>query len=566
MVNRPGGKTGPRRGPKALRRATPNGALTDVTLTPDAGTLTFPGGAGNVTFDKAAGNLVTGAVSINDVTINPVAAGAVLVALIGNDNTLTVNSVAYTAGGSGSWTKIGSVVSGNRELEIWVNSTPAVGSNTIRTTYSANLGATDGVAVVLSFLGGTSTVANTYTSDNVGTAPTITLTASAGAMIAAMAVANGALSPVLSGTEDYNNVNNDFWNVAHKLGSGSTTITWTGTVNARGLNAVNIPAAPGGQTPILLPGSTEDALTGSLVLTGITPTVTTTGGSNTTITPTAGTFVLTGAAPSIIRDDTITPAAGTITLSGIAPVVTQGFLITPAVGGLTITGPPPVLISGTAIIPTAGSLVLSGAALVITRQDTSTPTAGVLVLTGIAPSVTRQNTIQLNVGALTLSGNAPVIIRQDTLQPAAGVLVFTGSAPSNGSALSQTPSAGSLVLSGVAPSVIRQDTIQPNTGALAFTGAAPGVTRQDTTQPAAGVLTLSGQAAVSFQPIIRTPVAGSLGLTGGISTLTIASSSIQPGTGSLVLSSGQVYIAAPPAVIARFVLAGRTVILQNYRR
>lgn len=210
---------------------------------PNCPAMFAPEGSPSVALDTVAGNLVTGAVSVNDVSLTVAAnSNRMLVAMIDNTASRTVSSVAYTAGSGGAWTLLGSAVTGGgNDVEIWYSSAPSTGAITVRTTYSGTMGAFDGNVVLYSLYN--ATTPTTYTSDVVGTSPTISLSLSAGGMMLGECVANGALTPVLTGTQDYDNSSNDIHNAAHNTGSGSVTITWTGAANARGINACAVPKA-----------------------------------------------------------------------------------------------------------------------------------------------------------------------------------------------------------------------------------------------------------------------------------------------------------------------------------
>lgn len=263
------------------------------------------------------------------------------------------------------------------------------------------------------------------------------------------------------------------------------------------------------------------------------------GGSNTTITPSAGSLTLTGVAPVATRQNTITPTAGALTLTPQTAGVIRGSIIIPATGAMTLTGPPPVLIAGTGITPSAGALTLTGVAPAVSRQDTITPSAGTLVLTGVAPMVTVPGgvTITPNTGSLVLTGTAPVLIQGAVLVPLAGALVFSGVSPVISTFGNITPQPGALSLTGFAPSILRADTITPGTGALVFSGTQAGVSLGTMRTPITGALVLNGIApSVTQQPTVS-PSAGALTFTGYAPVVTTtASYVIVPGTGSLVLN------------------------------
>jgi hypothetical protein len=138
-----------------------------------------------------------------------------LVALIGNDDTLTVNTVAYTTGSGGAWAKLGGPISnGQREYEIWTSIGPSTGSVTVKATYSG-AGVLDEMVQLYSlFNTDQTTLADGFASNNTGTS-SLNVTISSGGMgLCAGAFASNP-DPIINGTQDLTDTVNDFWRAAH---------------------------------------------------------------------------------------------------------------------------------------------------------------------------------------------------------------------------------------------------------------------------------------------------------------------------------------------------------------
>lgn len=117
--------------------------------------------------------------------------------------------------------------------------------------------------------------------------------------------------------------------------------------------------------------------------------------ANTAITPSVGSLILTGIAPTIAvsANQSITPASGVLLLTGQAPTISTGATqtITPGSGALLLTGQSPTLAQTANVI--------------------FTPLPGALLLTGQAPSflIEGSSVITANTGAILLAGQIPAV-------------------------------------------------------------------------------------------------------------------------------------------------------------
>jgi hypothetical protein len=195
-----------------------------------------------VTIDTSNGNLATGAVSTVSVTLSVANnSNRVLVALIGNDNTLTVSGVAFTSGSaSGTWTKLtGSMSNPPREEEIWYVTGPSTGSVTVQATFSGNI-VSDGVIVLYSLYNvNQSTPVDTYTS-TVATTESLSVSTSASNLVLVMLAAAAAQGAITSGVQDYTNSNNSIWAAGHNTDPSSATVSWANSANGRGMDGCNV--------------------------------------------------------------------------------------------------------------------------------------------------------------------------------------------------------------------------------------------------------------------------------------------------------------------------------------
>ena len=96
---------------------------------------------------------------------------------------------------------------------------------------------------------------------------------------------------------------------------------------------------------------------------------------------------LVGYAPTVSQSTptlSITPDAGSLVLTGAASTLNQGII--PQTGTLVFIGQTPTVIQNNALIPTAGTLTLTGRSPLLSHTIVLSP--GDLMLTGKAPTVT----------------------------------------------------------------------------------------------------------------------------------------------------------------------------------
>lgn len=122
------------------------------------------------------------------------------------------------------------------------------------------------------------------------------------------------------------------------------------------------------------------------------------GGTSVSVTPTTGSLILTGYAPTVATPRLVTPTTGTLVLQGYAPTVATPVAVTPTTGPLVLTGYAPTVATPVVVTPMTGSLVLTGYAPTVTTGGTSvavTPDTLTLTLTGYAPDVLVQTPVRI---------------------------------------------------------------------------------------------------------------------------------------------------------------------------
>lgn len=172
-----------------------------------------------------------------------------------------------------------------------------------------------------------------------------------------------------------------------------------------------------------------------------------------TVSVPVGNLVLTGFAPTLLRQISI--PAGALSLTGAAPAIVIGTNIAVPVGTLSLTGFAPTL-HKVVLVP-AGAINLNGFAPTLLR--TVPVPAATLGLTGFAPNVIAlaPNSVLVPTGQLTLTGLVPTLLH--TLAVPAGALTLTGLAPfpditpppGNDAVVTVPP--GALLLTGYPPTV-----------------------------------------------------------------------------------------------------------------
>ncbi len=153
------------------------------------------------------------------------------------------------------------------------------------------------------------------------------------------------------------------------------------------------------------------------------------GGSNETVTPTAGTLTVTGATPVRTVAHTRTPTLAALVATGAAPVRLVAETRAPTKGAATLTGATPSVIAGTVRAPALAALVVAGATPVRLQADTRTPTKGAAVLSGATPVVASGLYTEPAKGAVVIAGATPIRTVAELRAATKGAIVISGATP-----------------------------------------------------------------------------------------------------------------------------------------
>ena len=193
------------------------------------------GAVGQVSIATTVGNI--NASTFVDVTLtvssNP---NRALLAFVGSDDTLTCTSVSYTAGSGGAWVSTGRFDNGNRIYSAWMSVNPSSTSVTVRAGMDGASTADNNMVLYSLY-----NVDQVTPADNYSTRPNnfanLTIPVTASSMAFAHISGPADAGAIVTGIENYANVNNEFW----KAGSNSSgVIAWTSSTNQRGMQGLNV--------------------------------------------------------------------------------------------------------------------------------------------------------------------------------------------------------------------------------------------------------------------------------------------------------------------------------------
>lgn len=120
-----------------------------------------------------------------------------------------------------------------------------------------------------------------------------------------------------------------------------------------------------------------------------------------------GAASLAGAAPSIDRGTAIATESGVASLQGYAPELAVAII--PDAGALNVTGAAPTLVREEVVTPTGGAVLVGSAPVVIVRESVKEPGTRAVTLLGRTPTVAVDRRITLATGAIGITGSAPLI-------------------------------------------------------------------------------------------------------------------------------------------------------------
>jgi hypothetical protein len=251
---------------------------------------------------------------------------------------------------------------------------------------------------------------------------------------------------------------------SNPIGVGALTIDGFAPTVSVGSN-VNVTPDVGslvvtGFSPTVQTPRNINADVGAMALSGFAPTFTVTDNKN--LSPGSGVLTLTGFEPaaSVTAHINLSAGVGELVLTGFDPVVSisDNKNVQPSVGVITFTGFEPTIQTPVNFNPDKGELVLTGFSPSISTSSGVSTDTGQLLLTGFAPTI--QTTVSVNPvnGELSLSGFAPIVLTPRDILTGKGDLVLTGFEPnvSIGSAQNTEVNIGTgvLILMGFSPTVM----------------------------------------------------------------------------------------------------------------
>ena len=263
------------------------------------------------------------------------------------------------------------------------------------------------------------------------------------------------------------------------------------------LHPAHATAALTGDTPGVQNGKAYSIPSGSLHLTGQTPSLSLqptqihpaagaltfspqTPGVTYGIKPAAGSLASSAAHPSLLL--TLRPAAGSAAFSADSPTLSRGPFLSPAVCvALTRTGQP-TLFRGVSVSPAAASASFGSDSPTLSKGPLLFPAVCVALLRGGLPTLFRGVNAAPAAGALSLTGNSPTLSRGPLLFPAACVALLRPGLPTLFRGVSVSPAAGALTLAGQSPTRTLNRVVAPFRAALLITPGFPAL------NPIAGTL------------------------------------------------------------------------------
>lgn len=134
------------------------------------------------------------------------------------------------------------------------------------------------------------------------------------------------------------------------------------------------------------------------------------------VSPTSGSMVLTGIAPSAVIGVAISPLVGDLRFEGATPSLSEFYGVSPGRGEMAVSGVAPEILSAIFLDPGAGSLRLLGRAPGVFVGVTVTPAIGALRIDGQAPILfTVSGAIASQVASLSLAQPEPPQTRSSQL-------------------------------------------------------------------------------------------------------------------------------------------------------
>lgn len=317
-----------------------------------------------------ASGALSGSSTMTVTTLANIAAGSLIVVATGNfDSSLrSISSVSDSAGNS--YVNATTSANGNNKSEIWYKANCAALSSggTITITFSSSFSAGGGGTACAASVTGVTTVGplDQVAQNNSASATSITTT-------------TGTLSRA-----------NEIC-FAASYDNDSAGVTYT---EASGFSSINSDIASGARLALsyeTVAATTAISYTPTFSSAGaiVQPVATFIGPIDTTLTASAGSYALSGAAATLGKLYRLTADAGAYVLAGFAATFPRAVRLTATAGSYILTGAAATLRHGIMMAANAGSYVLSGTSASLKRGFRMTAAPGSYMITGMAVIVAR---------------------------------------------------------------------------------------------------------------------------------------------------------------------------------
>lgn len=210
-------------------------------------------------------------------------------------------------------------------------------------------------------------------------------------------------------------------------------------------------------------GSIDDAavynyaLTGAQVLNHYQIGTSTSGATDTNLTPSTATVTVTGQTPSVVIGTVLTPATASITVTGQTPTVNVDTNLAPPAASIVVTGQTPTVTLNTIVSPAAASIVITGQTPTVNVGTNIFPTTATVVVTTSTPTVSVSDNKAVTPAAATIvvTTSTPTVTLNTILTPAAASILVTGQTPTVTATanVNLTPTAALIVITGQTPTV-----------------------------------------------------------------------------------------------------------------
>lgn len=169
------------------------------------------------------------------------------------------------------------------------------------------------------------------------------------------------------------------------------------------------------------------AYSGNVYITGNDATLTQSGGgSNTTLTASAGTINITGVAANLTNTRVLLATVGNVILSGNAANLFSTRKIFSDAGSIVITLNPASLLNNQILLAAAGAITITGVVANLNKGQILTASTGSIVISGVSAGSIHTYTLTCTTGAIIISGNSATLTKSGAvLSASSGIIIIT---------------------------------------------------------------------------------------------------------------------------------------------